>query len=187
MAINDDDLELDSEAEAETGSTPSKMKKIIIFATAGILVIGLAVGATLYFAGVIGGDAATEVSVEPASEDVTEEETAEAEATTDTVYHKFKPAFVVNFEDKGKLRFLQIDLSVATKLPSVIDALETHEPVIRNNLVLLYSSQKADELNSVEGKELLRKQTREAIQKIMKDNIGNPGIDEVFFTGFVVQ
>ena len=187
MAINDDDLELDSETEEETGSTPSKMKKIIIFATAGILVVGLAVGATLYFTGVIGGDAATEVSEGAASEDVAEEEKGEAEATTDTVYHKFKPAFVVNFEDKGKLRFLQIDLSVATKLPSVIDALENHEPVIRNNLVLLYSSQKADELNSVEGKELLRKQTREAIQKIMMDNIGNPGIDEVFFTGFVVQ
>lgn len=188
MAINDDDLELDSEAEEEKGSTPSKMKKIIIFATAGILVVGLAVGATLYFTGVIGGDAATEeVSKEAASEDVAEEETTEMEAATDTMYHKFKPAFVVNFEDKGKLRFLQIDLSVATKLPSVIDALKNHEPVIRNNLVLLYSSQKADELNSVEGKELLRKQTREAIQKIMKDNIGNPGIDEVFFTGFVVQ
>lgn len=185
MAIDDDDLELDSEAETE--SKPSNMKKIIIFATAGVLVIGLAVGATLYFAGVIGGDASTEVSEEGAAEAPVEEEAAEAEVPTDTVYHKFKPAFVVNFEDKGKLRFLQIDLSVATKLPSVVDALTTHEPVIRNNLVLLYSSKTAAELNSVEGKELLRTQTREAIQKIMRDNIGNSGIDEVFFTGFVVQ
>ncbi|MCK4742490.1 MAG: flagellar basal body-associated FliL family protein [Sulfuriflexus sp.] len=185
MAINDDDLELDS--EAETDSKPSNKKKIIIFAVVGILVVGLAVGATLFFTGVIGGDATTEVSEESATEDAAEEETAEAEVPTDTVYHKFKPAFVVNFEDKGKLRFLQVDLSVSTKLPSVIDALVKHEPVIRNNLVLLYSSKKAGELNSIEGKELLRTETREAIQQIMKDNIGNTGIDEVFFTGFVVQ
>jgi len=184
MAIDEDDLELDSEVEKK----PSKMKKIIIFATAGIVVVGLAVGATLYFTGVIGGgDPDVEMSEDGVTEEIEEQEPVEEEVATSTVYHKFKPAFVVNFEDKGKLRFLQIDLSVATKLPSVIDALTTHEPVIRNNLVLLYSSKTAVELNSIEGKESLRKQTRETIQKIMQENIGKPGIDEVFFTGFVVQ
>jgi len=189
MAINDDDLELDSEAENETKGKSSNLKKIIIFATAGILVIGLAVGATLYFTGVIGGDEpTTETAEEEAVEGTAEEKKPKkAEALTETVYHKFKPAFVVNFEDKGKLRFLQIDLSVATRMPSVIDALTTHEPVIRNNLVLLYSSKTSAELNSLEGKETLRRETREAIQKIMTENIGNPGVDEVFFTGFVVQ
>jgi len=190
MAINDDDLELDSEEENETKGKSSNLKKIIIFATAGIVVIGLAVGATLYFTGVIGGDApAEEMSESGVVEDATEEEEVASieEAATETVYHKFKPAFVVNFEDKGKLRFLQIDLSVATKMPSVVDALTTHEPVIRNNLVLLYSSKTATELNSLKGKEALRQETRDTIQKIMKSNIGNPGIDEVYFTGFVVQ
>lgn len=189
MAIDDDDLELDSEAETE--KKPSNLKKIIIFAVAGIVVIGLAVGATLYFAGVIGGDeaAATEKMQEGVAEDANKDAdvAADDEAETGTIYHKFKPAFVVNFEDKGKLRFLQINLSVATKFASVIDALTTHEPVIRNNLVLLYSSKTAIELNSLEGKEELRRQTREIIQKIMQDNIGKPGIEEVFFTGFVVQ
>jgi len=193
MAIKDDDLELDADAEDSAAAKPSNMKKIIIFATAGLVVIGLAVGATLYFTGAIGGGSAdSEMSEdgnmsEDSAKDDEEENDEVEEAATSTVYHKFKPAFVVNFEDKGKLRFLQIDLSVATKLPSVIDALSTHEPVIRNNLVLLYSSKTAAELNSIEGKEELRKQTREAIQKIMKENIGNQGIDEVFFTGFVVQ
>jgi len=193
MAINDDDLELDAEAEEGAAAKSSNIKKIIIFAAAGIILIGLAVGATLYFTGALGGDASdSEMSEDGSmSEDSAKDEEAESEeeeeVPTSTVYHKFKPAFVVNFEDKGKLRFLQIDLSVATKLPSVIDALSTHEPVIRNNLVLLYSSKTAAELNSIEGKEELRKQTREAIQKIMKENIGNQGIDEVFFTGFVVQ
>ena len=36
-------------------------------------------------------------------------------------------------------------------------------------------------------KEKMRQETRQAIQKIMQDNVGNPGIDEVYFTGFVVQ
>jgi len=185
MAISDDDLELDDAPEKE--AKPSNLKKIIILVAAGVLVLGLTVGATLYFTGVIGGgdESAAEISETEATEKA--EEVDEEEVATETVYHKFKPAFVVNFEDKGKLRFLQIDLSVATKLPSVIDELTTHEPVIRNNLVLLYSSKTAAELNSLEGKEKLRQQTREEIQKIMKDNTGKTGIDEVYFTGFVVQ
>jgi len=186
MAISDDDLELDDASEKE--AKPSNLKKIIILTAAGVLVLGLTVGATLYFTGVIGGgdESAAEMS-ETEVTDKAEEKVDEEEVATETVYHKFKPAFVVNFEDKGKLRFLQIDLSVATKLPSVIDELTTHEPVIRNNLVLLYSSKTAAELNSLEGKEKLRQQTREEIQKIMKDNTGKTGIDEVYFTGFVVQ
>jgi len=185
MAISDDDLELDDASEKE--AKPSNLKKIIILASAGVLVLGLTVGATLYFTGVIGGgdEPAAEMSEADSAEKVDEE--AAEEVSTETIYHKFKPAFVVNFEDKGKLRFLQVDLSVATKNPSVIDELANHEPVIRNNLVLLYSSKTATELNSLEGKEKLRQQTREEIQKIMTENTGKPGIDEVYFTGFVVQ
>jgi len=186
MAINDDDLELDDDSEQEV--KPSNLKKIIIFATAGVLILVLTVGATLYFTGVIGGD---EASVDADEQAATEPEEAkkdsDEEVSSETIYHKFKPAFVVNFEDKGKLRFLQVDLSVATKKPSIVDELTKHEPVIRNNLVLLYSSKSASELNSIEGKEELRRQTRETIQRVMQENVGNPGIDEVFFTGFVVQ
>jgi len=187
MAISDDDLELDETSEKD--AKPSKSKKMIIIGVAAVLVLGLTVGATLYFTGVIGGgdDAHAQTSEDGVAEEAVSDTATEEEHGTETLYHQFKPAFVVNFEDNGKLRYLQIDLSVATKNPSVIDELIKHEPVIRNNLVLLYSSKTAAELNSIEGKEKLRQQTREEIKKIMQENIGNPGIDEVYFTGFVVQ
>lgn len=187
MAISDDDLELDDKSE-DAGK--SKKSKKMIFIIAGVVVLALSVGAGLYFTGIIGGggdEAHAEASEDGVADKAASEASAEEEHATETIYHKFKPAFVVNFEDKGKLRYLQIDLSVATKKPSIIDELIKHEPVIRNNLVLLYSSKTAAELNSLEGKEKLRQQTREEIQKIMKENVGDPGIDEVYFTGFVVQ
>lgn len=185
MAISDDDLELDD--KASSGDKPPKSKKMIMI-IAGVLVLGIATGAGLYFSGVIGGggDDASETS-EDGVADESAAKPAEEELASEVIYHKFKPAFVVNFEDKGKLRYFQVDLSVATKKPSIIDELIKHEPVIRNNLVLLYSSKTASELNSTQGKQQLRKQTLEEIQKIMKENTGDTGIDEVYFTGFVVQ
>jgi len=186
MAINEDDLELDE--KSETDEKPAKSKKMI-FIIAGVVVLTLSVGAGLYFGGVFGGgdDTQAEVSEDGVANKDDGEKAVEEELASEAIYHKFKPAFVVNFEDKGKLRYLQIDLSVSTKKPSIIDELVKHEPVIRNNLVLLYSSKTADELKSLEGKEKIRQQTREEIQKIMQENVGNPGIDEVYFTGFVVQ
>ncbi len=185
MAISDDDLELDDKTEKD--EKPAKSKKMI-FIIAGVVVLALSVGAGLYFTGIIGGgDAPAETSEDGVVDEAAHEATDEEEHATETIYHKFKPAFVVNFEDKGKLRFLQIDISVSTKKPSIVDELVKHEPVIRNNLVLLYSSKTAAELNSREGKEKIRQQTLEEIQKIMQENVGNPGIDDVFFTGFVVQ
>ncbi len=185
MAISDDDLELDDKSEKD--GKPAKSKKMI-FIIAGVVVLAISVGAGLYFTGIIGGgSSSSEASEDGVADEVAKEESSEEELATETIYHKFKPAFVVNFEDKGKLRFLQIDLSVSTRNPSIIEELTKHEPVIRNNLVLLYSSKTAAELNSQEGKETLRQQTREEIQTILKENIGKVGIDEVFFTGFVVQ
>jgi len=187
MAINDDDLELDDESGSK--EKPAKSKKMIIMIVAGVLVLGITTGAALYFTGVIGGgdEAGTETSEDGVVGESDEKPSEEEELASEVIYHKFKPAFVVNFEDKGKLRYLQVDLSVATKKPSIIDELVKHEPVIRNNLVLLYSSKTASELNSKEGKEQLRQETLEEIQKIMKENVGNNGIDDVYFTGFVVQ
>jgi len=186
MAISEDDLKLDDASDKD--AKPSKGKKTIIMAIAGVVVLGLATGAGLYFTGVIGGsDEPVAGATESDGTEQDEEEDAEDGVATETLYHKFKPAFVVNFEEKGKLRFLQIDLSVATQKQLVVDELIKHEPVIRNNLVLLYSSKTSAELNSLKGKEKLREQTREEIQKIMVENMGKPGITDVFFTGFVVQ
>jgi flagellar FliL protein len=70
----------------------------------------------------------------------------------------------------------------------ILDVLKNNEPAVRNDLVLLYSSQDNATLLSVEGKEKLRAATLAAIRKVL-DEEGADGklIEQVYFTSFVIQ
>ena len=52
---------------------------------------------------------------------------------------------------------------------------------------MLFSSQKPDDLQTREGKERLREQALKEIQHIVEGYTGKPGVEEVFFTSFLMQ
>jgi flagellar FliL protein len=97
------------------------------------------------------------------------------------------PSFIVNFEDQGVLRYLQIGVTVMSRDTAVIEAVASNMPPIRNNLIMLFASQSYANLGSTEGKEKLRNQALEAIQSILLKEIGRPGIEAIYFTNFVMQ
>lgn len=103
------------------------------------------------------------------------------------VYYAFDPAFVVNFKDESEVRFLQVTVEVMARDPLVIESVKTHTPVIRNNLIMLLSNQTVESISTVEGKEKVRAETLKEIQKILKKQTGSPGVEDVYFTGFVMQ
>ena len=53
--------------------------------------------------------------------------------------------------------------------------------------MLLFASQDYVNLQTPDGKEMLKKVTKEALQKILQREIGNRGIESVLFTNFVMQ
>jgi len=192
MAINEDDLDLDTENAEEGEKKPSGMKKIILLVVIAVVVIAITIATTLYFTGVIGGDdkpaaVATEGGDTAAEDAPAKVEAKEVDLSEEAIYHLFEPPFTVNFNDNGKIRFLQIGLSVSTRDKNAIETMLQHEPVIRNNLVLLFSSQKSEDLYTRNGKSKLRDDTLSEIQNVMQANTGNKSIDNVYFTGFVIQ
>ena len=102
-------------------------------------------------------------------------------------YYPLPPAFVVNFSGDYEVRFLQVDLQVGTRDPAMLDMLKEHSPALRNNLVILFSSQNPDQLGTREGKEKLRSQVLAEVKKVMKESAGNDNIEAVYFTSFVMQ
>lgn len=172
----DEDLELDENAGPNKGG--SKVKLIIIFSLVGLLVIGGAIGATLFFTGAFSGG------------DETEEAAAEKKdaAPKPAQYLPLDPPFVVNFEDQQQIRFLQIAVEVMARDPAVIEAVQAHKPAIRNNLVILFSSQDAAAVGTREGKEQLRTATLAEINQIIRKETGSKtGLEAVYFTSFVMQ
>jgi flagellar FliL protein len=104
------------------------------------------------------------------------------------VYYKFDPAFVVNFGGEGNSRYLQITLEVMSRKAEVIEAVKANEPAIRNDLVMLFSSQQYDVLMSPQGKDTLRQTTLESIRKAVAKEGTNPEeVEGVYFTSFVIQ
>ena len=82
---------------------------------------------------------------------------------------------------------MQVTLQVAARDALVIDRVKEHTPAIRNGLVMLYSSQDPIVLNTRAGKEALLQQSLEEINKVLKEQSGSAGVENVFFTSFVMQ
>jgi len=167
-------------AEEEDKKPGSSMGlKIAVIVLSVLLLVGGSVAA-MYFAGMFGEN---HTSVEGEGSDGGETEVAKGPA----IYIPFDPPFVVNFSKPGKAKFLQISMQAMTRLPEVPALVQTHMPAIRNNLVLLFSSQSFDQVSTVEGKNELREKALTTIQEILETESGDPGVEAVYFTSIVMQ
>ncbi len=93
---------------------------------------------------------------------------------------------MVNFERNGSIRYLQMTLQVMSYDQEVVDKVSANMPAVRNNLIMLFSAADYESLASVEGKEALRKQVLVSINEVVRLK-GDTKVDDVFFTGFVMQ
>jgi flagellar protein FliL len=111
-----------------------------------------------------------------------------AEPKLPAIYVEFQPPFVVNFDAKGVMRFLQVSMQVMTRDHDTSELIKLHDPKIRNNMLLLLGSQTLDTISTMEAKEELRKKALETIVKIVDDEGGEgKKVEDLFFTSFVMQ
>jgi len=181
----EDDLDLDVEGVDEAPKSKSKM--LIIIAVV-VLLLGVSAVATLVLTGILSGD--EEVVAEESASDAkadSKKSDAKKKSKAPLNYVPLDPPFVVNFNADSDIRFLQITVEVGTRDPGVIEVIKEHRPSIRNSLVMLFSSQDPYVLNTREGKEKLRDETLSEVQKVLKDETGSAGVENVFFTSFVMQ
>lgn len=195
----DDDVELDTEKKEQPPKKRS-ITKIIIWSFAGLLLVGGGTGAGLYFTGHLPmfADATEGDEADVASDSEKpgkkngkdkkgKKDKKKKEEPKPALYLPLDPPFVVNFQDQTQARFLQVTVEVMARDQEVIDAVKTHSPAIRNNLLLLFSSQTYTDASTREGKEKMRADSLAEIQKIIKEQAGKAGVEAVYFTSFVMQ
>ena len=167
--------EVSETEEAAEPASGGMMKKLVIIGGAVLLVGASVFGGMTFF----GGD-----------EPVEEEEVAE-EATPTTapaLYASLHPPLVVNFKDSiGDAHFMQITMEVMARDQDVINAVREHTPVIRNALILLFSGAVYEEVTTREGKEQMLADGLLEIQNIMSAQIGETGVEAVYFTALIIQ
>lgn len=181
--------------EAET--VPAKKGGALKMVAVALLAAILAGGSAFFVAGkksaakgaAEGEAAAEETHGEHAAEHADEHggghEEGQAKAASSD-YFPVQPAFVVNLNDEEAMRFLQVELEVAAPKASTQEAVKLSEPLIRNRLMLLFSSQRYHDLLSREAKEKLQQQALDEINKVM-DEQKKAHVSNVVFTSFVMQ
>ncbi len=180
--------EVDEAGEGEEGEKKKKPLLLIIIAVVVLLAGG---GGAFFMLGgsedaeaiAEGSEDATATGTESESESESEEETVSKEA----IYFSLDPAFVVNFQGKGRVRFLQVNIDGLTREAGIKEEVTKHLPQIRNNIVLLLSSKTYEDLSTPEGKGKVRSEILVEIQKIMESETGKTAVENIFFTSFVIQ
>jgi len=197
-AAKDKDKEKQEPAAAKGGSK----KKLLIIIAAAVLVLGGGGAGAFFFMHKSAAD--EEVSAdsgegEQADAKDTKKEKGKAKGKKDkkgkaaepkasAIYVEFQPPFVVNFDAKGVMRFLQVSMQVMTRDHETSELIKLHDPKIRNNMLLLLGSQTLDTISTTEAKEALRKQSLETIAKIVEDEGGEgKKVEDLYFTSFVMQ
>lgn len=102
-------------------------------------------------------------------------------------YLSLEPGFIVNLSDGDSTRYLQANIDVMARDPKVIEEAKLHMPAIRNSLLMLFGQKSASDLQSIEQREALREEVLEKVQEVMEEETGEPGVEQVFFTAFVIQ
>ncbi|RKF19486.1 flagellar basal body-associated protein FliL [Alginatibacterium sediminis] len=168
----------DKELLVEDGKEGKGKKKLIII-IAGVVVL-LAVLAGVWFMFFSSDDAAPAASADPNAQQAT--------AVTATAHYVGMPRpFVFNVRSDIRDRLVQIKVQLLVRGASNEALTKQHIPLIESTLLDTFSSASVSELSSVEGKELVRQQSLENVQKKLNDLTGSVVIEKVLFTGFVMQ
>lgn len=198
MAKTEEDLDLDVAKQAAPVKKVGMKKIVIIAAAAVVLLSGIGGGAWFFLhksadaesgAGAADGKtaAAGKHGAKPDKKGDKAKKGKKSDPALPAVYLALDPAFVVNFEDQGVVRFLQITVEVGTHDPLALDAVKLHMPIIRNNLVMLFSNLNLENVTSRAGKEKLRADALLEVQKVLQEQTGDPGVENIYFTSFVMQ
>jgi flagellar FliL protein len=166
------------------GATKSKKKLIIIVAAAVLLVGGGGAAAYLFLFGKHG------TAEHGNAKDVAADE-AEDEGGA-----KGKPPVYLSLDPF--VRYLQVGVDVKLSSPEMMDSVKQRMPEIRNAILLILSSKRVEDLNTLEGKNVLRDEMRDAVNRAIgkykpapegSDRKTKPrtGAQDVLLTSFVIQ
>lgn len=172
MANQDTEIEV---ANTSTDSGFSMKKLVMVIVIVQVIMFG-GLAAFLTMSGLTGGGGQHQA----AGED------SDTIDKSEPIYISFEK-FTVNFGGRQASHFMQVEIQAMTHDSSIEAEVAKHMPVIRNRIILILSSQTLESVTSLEGKDNLREQILVAMQEILQQRSKKTGIEEIYFTSFVMQ
>lgn len=197
--------------EVEEEPKKSNLLKIIIFVVAGLLliVVGLGIG---YF--IFGGepepDPSAEVNQIIEGKEAVKKEKEESENdkegedvgedglikknvkaipevdSYETTYFEFPGDFTTNL--KGSRKFLQVSVGVSTQYDEkVMEVVDSHQLALRSEILSTVSDFTEEDISGSDGKKKLSDRLMVVLNKKLETLNEFPGIEDVYFTAFILQ
>ena len=106
-----------------------------------------------------------------------------------TPYYVIEEPFTINFQNQTqeKMRYLQIRVALKSDEPAIIESARVNLPMIQDALRILFTDQNYDTVSSVSGREQLQQQATDRIRSILQQETGSNGLEQVYFTRFILQ
>ncbi|TIH10215.1 flagellar basal body-associated protein FliL [Pseudomonas leptonychotis] len=102
-------------------------------------------------------------------------------------YVTLVPALVGNFGEGPKLKFFKADLSLRVTGADVEAKVKHHEPLIRNQLVMLFSQQTEVAMAAPDSREKLRAEALKQVQDVLTQEEGKPLVEDLLFNNLIIQ
>lgn len=161
--------------EVETEAPKGKGKLIIIIIAVVVLLAGG--GGAAFF--LMGSDEGAET-----------EQTAQQQMTTPedpVAYVNIPQPFLFNVTGDKKDRLVQIKVQLMVRGTENENLARYHSPLIESSLLSTFASATVDQLRTANGRVELREKATDDIKASLNRAVGQPVIERVLFTDFVMQ
>ena len=195
--------------EVEEEPKKSNLLKIIIFVVGGILLIAVGLGIGYFlFGGEPEPDPSAEVNqiIEGKAEKKKTEDAENKEGkeegedgmmqknvkaipevdSYETTYFEFPGDFTTNL--KGSRKFLQVSVGVSTQYDEqVMEVVDSHQLALRSEILSTISDFTKEDISGSEGKKKLAERLVVVLNKKLESFDEFQGIEDVYFTAFILQ
>jgi flagellar FliL protein len=196
--------------EVEEEPKKSNLLKIIIFVVGGFLLIAVGLGIGYFLFGgepepdpsaevnqIIEGKEAEKKKSEDAENKEGEEEGEDGIIkknvkaipevdSYETTYFEFPGDFTTNL--KGSRKFLQVSVGVSTQYDEkVMEVVDSHQLALRSEILSTISDFTEEDISGSDGKKKLSERLMVVLNKKLESLDEFPGIEDVYFTAFILQ
>jgi flagellar FliL protein len=172
-----------AENELEGDQAPKKKSKILLIIV--IVLVLLAGGGGAYFFLFMGDEPVDRVAQESAGEDEPVKNRGRGENMA--IYVAMPRPFQFNAPGITRERIVQIEVQLMVRGQESEELAKRHIPMIEGNLLQVFSASNADDLVTEVGKAELRDKATAQVRRVMQNLEKKPVVEQVLFTGFVIQ
>ncbi|MDF0533439.1 flagellar basal body-associated protein FliL [Shewanella yunxiaonensis] len=116
-----------------------------------------------------------------------ETEKEQPAATEDNyAYYGFEPEIVTNYiSNRKKLGFVRISVELMVKNPDDLLEIQHHDPLLRSAIVEILGNQTEDKVKSLTGREEIRKECFDTVNRLLQQETGKELVVNLLFTSYL--